>query len=133
MSTPRYDWWGYAKGMIRRYPSLAEARREGLPSAGVSAATPVPGQGDISRPAEVLALRPASTADRECEAVRRAIATTRRMHSGDERLRLIELVFWHRTHTLEGAAQCCHVSYRLAARWHGEFVRLVASYFGLMD
>lgn len=26
MSSPRYDWWGYAKGMIRRYPaSQAEA------------------------------------------------------------------------------------------------------------
>lgn len=22
MSKPRYDWWGYVKGMIRRYPSL---------------------------------------------------------------------------------------------------------------
>ena len=22
MSRPRYDWWAYVKGMIRRYPSL---------------------------------------------------------------------------------------------------------------
>ena len=22
MSTPRYDWWPYVKGMIRRYPEL---------------------------------------------------------------------------------------------------------------
>ena len=22
MSRPRYDWWGYVKGMIRRYPAL---------------------------------------------------------------------------------------------------------------
>ena len=26
MSTPRYDWWPYVKGMIRRYPELC--RRE---------------------------------------------------------------------------------------------------------
>lgn len=24
MSRPRYDWWPYVKGMIRRYPALAE-------------------------------------------------------------------------------------------------------------
>ena len=22
MSKPRYDWWSYVKGMIRRYPEL---------------------------------------------------------------------------------------------------------------
>lgn len=28
MSRPRYDWWAYVKGMIRRYPSLcAEEKR----------------------------------------------------------------------------------------------------------
>lgn len=25
MSCPRYDWWGYVKGMIRRYPTQHEA------------------------------------------------------------------------------------------------------------
>ena len=29
MSTPRYDWWPYVKGMIRRYPELC-ARQEEL-------------------------------------------------------------------------------------------------------
>lgn len=26
MSNPRYDWWGYVKGMIRRYPNRNTAR-----------------------------------------------------------------------------------------------------------
>lgn len=26
MSSPRYDWWGYAKGMIRRYPARNTVR-----------------------------------------------------------------------------------------------------------
>ena len=32
MSTPRYDWWPYVKGMIRRYPELCrqEAARDRL-------------------------------------------------------------------------------------------------------
>ena len=28
VSTPRYDWWPYVKGMIRRYPELLEKEKE---------------------------------------------------------------------------------------------------------
>lgn len=30
MSKPRYDWWGYVKAIIRRYPSLKDAEVSGI-------------------------------------------------------------------------------------------------------
>ena len=104
MSTPRYTWWGYVKSIIRRYPRLCR-----------------------ENPA------PESVGGREKQAVEQAIERTRRRRDGEERLRLIELVFWKESHTLAGAALCCHVSERTARRWHGEFIRLAALCFGLLD
>ena len=69
--------------------------------------------------------------DREVEAVRAAIEETRRMKRGDERLHLIDLVFWKKTHTLDGACRACHVSERTGRRWHTEFIHLVAKNRGL--
>ena len=69
---------------------------------------------------------------REMEAVRQAIAETQAMDTGEERLTLIRLVFWDRTHTLEGAATKLHISYVTARRWHGEFIRLVGKIFGFL-
>ena len=73
------------------------------------------------------------TAAREYEAVHLAIQQTRQLDSGAERLRLIRLVYWARSHTLTGAAMASNVSYRTARQWHGEFVRLVAKNYGLLD
>ena len=47
-------------------------------------------------------------------AVEDAIAETEQLIDGSERLRLIDLVLWKRTHTLQGAALACYVSERTA-------------------
>lgn len=133
MSKPRYDWWSYVKGMIRRYPELRRrygALREGRLTADYSGS---PGGGD-GRAVEGLAIRELpSTSQREYEAVRRAVETTEHYRNGQERLKVIELVLWKKTHNLQGAALQipCHVD--TAKVWHGDFIRLVASYYGLMD
>lgn len=95
MSRPRYDWWGYAKGMIRRYPG------------GVTA--------------------------RERWAVSEAVRQTLALPDGEARMKLVDVIFWRRSHTLPGAAALCHVSERTARRWHTGFVFLVAREFGLME
>ena len=52
MSSPRYDWWPYVKGMIRRYPELCVRQEElrrtrmspnltGMPGAHGQASDPV--------------------------------------------------------------------------------------------
>lgn len=69
---------------------------------------------------------------REREAVKKAIAATEAMPTGADRLRVIDLVMWRQTHTLEGAAQEIPCSYETAKRYHGQFIRLVAANMGLL-
>lgn len=134
MSRPRYDWWPYVKGMIRRYPALkaelAELRTQTI-TPGYSA---VSGGSGAGRAVEAVALRELpTTRQREHEAVRKAIAATERMGGGRDRLKVIDLVFWKRSHTLDGAALMVPCSYMTARRYHSEFIMLVASFYGLLD
>ena len=134
MSRPRYDWWPYVKGMIRRYPELkadyADLHRQSL-TADYSG---MPKSGGPSRTAEAVAIRELPCArQREFEAVRRAVEATERMRGGVDRLKIINLVFWKRSHTLEGAALTIPCHYKTAQKWHRDFIELVAKYYGLMD
>ena len=134
MSRPRYDWWGYVKGMIRRYPELYRQYWD-LHSQSVTAQYGVPeaGAGD-TRKTERLAIRELpATKQREYEAVRLAIEQTRLRSSGEARLRVVDLVLWKNRYTLYGVAQVVHCSPRTARRWHGEFIRQVAQNYGLLD
>ena len=101
MSNPRYDWWGYVKGMIRRYPKL-NANSKG-------------------------------NEEKEREAVSNAIDQTMDEPDGNEQIKLIDLVFWKKTHTIAGAALLIHCSERTARRWHTKFIRKVAKNYGLID
>lgn len=134
MSKPRYDWWSYVKGMIRRYPQLKEEHGDLRSQPVVANLSGMPSGTSVSRPTENAALRELpATKQREFEAVRKAIETTERYANGLDRLRVINLVLWKQTHTIEGAALRIPCSWRTAAQWHGEFIRLVARYYGLMD
>jgi len=126
MSRPRELWWQYMRRVIRDQPRKEQILRDlkGTERGGV-------------RPTERAAVRSLGGRWRrnEYEAVVQAIAMTARLPDGQWRLRLIELMYFnrHRRYTLPGAAMECNVSERTAVRWHGEFIRLVASYMGLCD
>lgn len=96
MSKPKYDWWGYVKGMIRRYHEQKVTKKE-------------------------------------AEAVKSAIEFTGQKEDGEDRLKVIDLIFWKKTHTLPGAAMRIPCSERTARRWHTEFIKEVAKNFGLID
>ena len=134
MSKPRYRWWGYVKSIIRQYPSLKQ-EYESLHEQSVTASmTGMPGSGGASRGTEDIAIRELPyTKQREYEAVKRAVAATERMTAGLDRLKVIDLVFWKRSHTLDGAALVIPCSYMTARRYHAEFIMLVASFYGLLD
>ena len=127
MSKPREIWWSYVKAMIRRYPELcakeAELHRQSLSQS----ITGMPhGRGKISDPVAEAALRELpDKQQRELNAVRGAIANTRALPDGEERLRMIKLVFWDRTHTLDGAALELHRCIATIWKWNGEFIRAV--------
>lgn len=134
MSKPRYDWWPYVKGMIRRYPSLEERYRDLHMPSMTADYSGMPKEGGGGRSVESLAVRELpSTQQREYEAVRKAIETTQRYRNGLDRLKVVRLVLWDRSHTLEGAALMVPCGVATAWRWHGEFIKLVAAFYGLLD
>ena len=106
MSNPKYDWWSYVKGMIRRYPKLRKQLE-------FCAELPSPYQ-------------------EEYDSVTLACRHTETIDAGAERMRLISLIYWKKTHTLSGAALQCSVDYSTAKRWHKDFIRAVGAYYGLL-
>ena len=134
MSKPRYDWWGYVKGMIRRYPQLKAEYEELHRQAMRVDYSGMPHAGGAHRATEELALRalPASK-QRELDAVRQAVEGTAVQSTGAERLKLIRLVFWEQSCNLMAAATEIGLSYRTATRYHGDFIRMVAANRGLLD
>lgn len=134
MSKPRYKWWGYIRGVVRAYPELKreyeELHRQSV-TAGMSG---LPSGSGVSRGTEDIAVRELPyTKQREYEAVRRAIEATKRMTNGSQRLRIIDMVYWKRSHTVEGAAMRVGYSPDRGKQLHGDFIRLVAKNYGLMD
>lgn len=84
----------------------------------------------ISRTTENVATRELPIDEqRALDAVMQAIITTGRYRNGELRLRIIDMVYWKQTYTLEGAAKKCYVSERTAYNWHNDFVALVDAYY----
>ena len=134
MSKPRYRWWSYIKAVIRNYPALCEKMNDLQGMSVTSSLSGMPRGGNTRRGTEESAMRELPQIEqREYEAVRKAVETTERYKNGRDRLYVIDLVFWKRTHTLEGAAIRVPISRATAWRYHGDFIRLVAKYYGLME
>ena len=137
MSKPRYFWWGYVRACIRDYP--AKCREITEKQSVKDAALPCVRIQGLRRPTEGKVLARLSSAGftgqkkREYDGVRLAEEETMHLRDGKERVRLIRLMYQASAFKLPRAAEEIHVSERTARRWHGEFVRLVASHMGLMD
>lgn len=133
MSKLRYGWWSYVKDMIRRYPELREEYLD-LHKTSMTASYSEMPKGRYDRALESAVIRELpSTKQREYEAVRCAIEMTERYQNAHSILYMIKLVYWDKRYTLEGAALMIPCSIATAKRYHGEFIRLVASYYGLLD
>ena len=101
MGKTKHKWWGYVKAVIRDYPEHCE---------------------NIARP---------QLEKRESDAVARAIEATLLLRNGAERMELLDMVFFQKSYSLEGAAAARFVSYETAKRWHGDFITMVAAEMGL--
>lgn len=134
MSKPRYDWWSYAKSMIRKYPALKAELAELHEVSTTAPLSGMPRGTDVKRQTETIAIRELpKNKQREYEAVRRAIVYTQHRPGAYQRMQLIDLLFWKRSHTLAGAAQKIHVSFPTAKRYSAEFIRLVGENYGFLD
>ena len=134
MSKPRYKWWGYIKAVIRSYPGLKKEYEDLHEQSITAKMSGMPGGGGVSRGTEDIAVRELPyTKQREYEAVRRSVEATMLMKTGKDRIGLVDMVFWKKSHTLSGAAYKLNISETTAQRYHGEFIRMVARFYGLLD
>lgn len=122
------------RGAIRRYPYYCE--RLAQMKASRSGEGVAVSSGMISKPTERLALITLPTERQEAEynAVRKALAITRAMPTGEARLRLIRLKYWERErYDLEAAARAINYSHQQTWRFHVEFEQLVARFLNYGD
>jgi len=64
-------------------------------------------------------------------AIRKALSETLKMRDGEERVRVVEMVYIKQTHTMEAAASQIPVSERTAQRWSQVFIYLCAKHMGM--
>lgn len=134
MSKPRYRWWGYVRAVIRAYPELSRRLAELRHTPVTARYGPSGGAGGPTSPVERAAIRGLPhTEQREHDAVEAAIEQTRTLPDAAARLRLVDLVFWRQSHTLQGAAREVHLGYRAARERQQAFILLVARELGLTE
>ena len=125
------SWRGEARKALRDYPRIKK-RQSLLTSQQI---TPVYGgaavQHSASRTTEDVALRSTLTEREETivSAVEFMLQMQSRYYNADARMRMVELVYFKHTHTIDGAADIVHYSPDALWRWNGEI--LTAVYVGL--
>lgn len=123
-------WQAEARRVIQAYPRLHEELRDlqrmsvtprlsGMPSGG----------GEAGRAVEDAALRQLPPEEQKAhDAVEHALRMTELFRTASKRRRLVELVYWRRTHTVYGAGVEIGVSEETAKRWNSDFLLCVAGY-----
>ena len=133
MSKPRDNWRPYVINVLRDYPVYRRIDKESHSQKITAQYNKGRGGSGVSRTTEQAALRTGLSRQqqKELEAVEKALKTTRRGPDGKIRIKVVELVYFRDTHTIEGAAQQAHVCYNTAWKWTDAFVRLVGKNLGL--
>lgn len=127
-------WRERAIGMIKSYLWLKEELKE-LQSCSITPRlTGTPGGGGSGRKVENAALKELPKEEsKQFNAVRQAIkCTKRRYDNADERLKVIDLVYWTRSHDLQGAALKVGYSYDTVQEWHSEFIKMVDAFYSVL-
>ncbi len=123
-------WWTYVKHILKEYPNLCEE----LEALKISHTTTnyqehIRGKGKIPRPVEEAADRKlAANKQKKYEAVTKAIDLTKKRYrqNGGDRVKIIEMVYFNQECNINGAAMKIPCHPNTAARWQGDFIRLVA-------
>ena len=120
------SWRSEARTALRLYPKLK--RRQGENDMQI---TPVYGgaavQHSASRTTEDVALRSTLTEREEniISAVEFMLQMQRRYYNADARMRMLKLVYWSRTHTMQGAAMEVGYNINTVKAWNTEMLTAV--------
>ena len=121
------SWRTEARAALRAYPKAKRKQSE----TGEMQITPVYGgsavQHSATRTTENVALRVKLTPHEEniISAVEFMLRMQQAYPNAEERFKMIRLVYFQRSHTLEGAAMEVHYSDRAVKRWNAEILTAV--------
>ena len=121
----RNTWRQAAKAAAFSYPEL---RREldALQAGSGRDLDGLPGSRDARRSTEDAALRELEYwKQRRLEAVEQALSVIADFSNGPSRVKLVELVYFTRRFTVEGAAMQIPISVRQAYQWNDEYLKQV--------
>ena len=123
-------WRSRAKNAIRRYPELCRAEKEIHSGKVTLAYSGMPMGGDTSRTTELIAMRQLPRNDqRDLDAVRATLDTIHRQcKNANLRLKMVDIVYWRRTHSVDGASMILHIAPSTAHSWDRELIKLVDAY-----
>lgn len=128
MSRRSSTWRQAARQAAYDYPGLRTQLRDLQSMSITPSLSGMPGGGGERRSTEDAALRqlPADQ-QRRYDAVAQALEISEHLTSGLSRVQLIELVYFRRSHTLEGAALQIPCSVHTAKLWNSDFLLLIWS------
>lgn len=125
---PRAPWWGYVKSIISEYPRIKKEIETPLEPTITANISEIGGGSGVSSPVERAVIHDVSPQkQKKYDAVETAIQKTKQLCKDyEDRLTVIELVYWQKTHKIPGAAMQIYVHPNTAGRFSSEFIRLVA-------
>lgn len=135
MGASREPYWSYVKAIIKEYPDLkAEAERP-LAQRVTSFFRNGGGSGRTANPTQDCVIHDLPPKQqRKYDAICTAIQKTKILYpdNAEQRLRIIDLVYWKKSHTIEGAAMKIPCHRNAAGRWQADFIRMVADELDLV-
>ena len=121
-------WRHAARSAAYDYPRLCRELRDLQAQSVTPKLSGMPSGGEPGRSTEDAALRQLPyTQQRRLDAVEQALSISSNLTSGLSRVKLIELVYFQRRYTIEGAAMQIPCSVQTAQIWNSDFLLLVWS------
>ena len=128
MSRRSSTWRQAARQAAYDYPGLRSQLRDLQSMSVTPSLSGMPMGGGEHRSTEDAALRQLPPDDqRRFDAVSQALSISEHLTSGLSRVRMIELVYFRRSHTIEGAAMQIPCSVQTAWTWNNDFLLLIWS------
>ena len=119
-------WRHAARSAAYDYPKLRQELRDLQAMPVTPSLSGMPHGGEAGRSTEDAALRQLPhTQQRRLDAVEEAVTISSQLTSGPSRVKLVELVYFTRRFTVEGAAMQIPISVRQAWAWNNDFLLLV--------
>ena len=120
-------WWGYVKRILYYYPELKAKEKELHETAVTASYGGAAAGGQSGDMVSRAAMRELPLIEKNyVEQVEKTIREFAIKENGAETLRIIDLVYFKKTHKLYGAAQEIYTSERSARRMHSRFLRALA-------